>query len=459
MNPSDFPPLNSQGNNSKQGTSLESSWAEVAKEPPHCSPPPDQPVTSPLKPSYADTAGHEAHLLETSPTPAEQSTGRLSNEDASEFIPPNPSRSYADVSSHAGFPSLDESIERETPPENDLSDLPPVSEMLEQPSVEEDVPSLEEKEATESSKPLSIYDEDKFPSLEPSTQDLNASTGTNNTSSSLSSQISEPTGQSYVQVASQDLDQAPPPAQARVDSQPLFDENHMMTESARRETRRMKQMENSGQVDEMTPEMAATLPQQQANVDQDVPQEERQKQQQTQDRGITDTVTRPNERQYKDKFTIFNTIATLHDNGYSWLTSLATAVLLHLRYSPFTSPYRFPFIYRSITDIATLPIYTKPLQPTLSCLPILQQQSRQQLDQSISDHGCSQNDVTGLRLQDGFRVLKKVEKDNRLRWWQVGLWASHRMQWTVSYMALQDASAHLVTSSTLLSLKSTDDQV
>ncbi|CAO3580062.1 unnamed protein product [Absidia cylindrospora] len=239
----------------------------------------------------------------------------------------------------------------------------------------------------------------------------------------------------------------------------------MMTESTRRETRRIKQMENSGQVDEMTPEMAESLPQQQANVDQNVPEEERQKQQQqqqqpqTQDRGITGTVTRSNERQYKDKFTIFNTIATLHDNGYSWLTSLATAVLLHLRYSPCTSPYRFPFIYRSITDIATLPIYTKPLQPTLSCLPILQQQSRQQLDQSISDHGYSQNDITGLRLQDGFRVLKKVENDNRLRWWQVGLWASHRMQWTVSYMALQDASAHLVTSSTLLSLKSTDDQV
>ncbi|ORY95990.1 hypothetical protein BCR42DRAFT_430617, partial [Absidia repens] len=297
MNPSDFPPLNSQGNNSKQGTSLESSWAEVAKEPPHCSPPPDQPVTSPLKPSYADTAGHEAHLLETSPTPAEQSTGRLSNEDASAptIPPPPPNASFAKMAA------------KSPPPEPT-------------PLVEEDVPSLEEKEATESSKPLSIYDEDN--------------TGTNNTSSSLSSQISEPTGQSYVQVASQDLDQAPPPAQARVDSQPLFDENHMMTESARRETRRMKQMENSGQVD------------------------------------------------------------ALHDNGYSWLTSLATAVLLHLRYSPFTSPYRFPFIYRSITDIATLPIYTKPLQPTLSCLPILQQQSRQQLDQSISDHGCSQNDVT-----------------------------------------------------------------
>lgn len=56
-------------------------------------------------------------------------------------------------------------------------------------------------------------------------------------------------GQTYVQVASQDLDQAPPSAQARVDSQPFYNENHMMTESARRETRRMRQMENSGQID------------------------------------------------------------------------------------------------------------------------------------------------------------------------------------------------------------------
>jgi hypothetical protein len=56
-------------------------------------------------------------------------------------------------------------------------------------------------------------------------------------------------GQSYVQVASQDLDQAPPAAQARVDSQPVFDENDMMAESARREKRKMKQMENSGQVE------------------------------------------------------------------------------------------------------------------------------------------------------------------------------------------------------------------
>jgi hypothetical protein len=59
----------------------------------------------------------------------------------------------------------------------------------------------------------------------------------------------EQISQTYVQVASQDLDQAPPPAKARVDSQPFYDENHMMTESTRRETRRMRQMENSGLID------------------------------------------------------------------------------------------------------------------------------------------------------------------------------------------------------------------
>lgn len=59
-------------------------------------------------------------------------------------------------------------------------------------------------------------------------------------------------GQSYVQVASQDLDQAPPPAQAKVDTLPVFDENDMMTESARREKRKMKQMENSGLVEGKT---------------------------------------------------------------------------------------------------------------------------------------------------------------------------------------------------------------
>jgi hypothetical protein len=45
-------------------------------------------------------------------------------------------------------------------------------------------PPLEEKEPIEPFKPLSIYDEDKFPSLDSSTQDLKSSTMSNNNSSS-----------------------------------------------------------------------------------------------------------------------------------------------------------------------------------------------------------------------------------------------------------------------------------
>lgn len=51
------------------------------------------------------------------------------------------------------------------------------------PQAQEELP-LEEKEATEPSKPLSIYDEDKFPSLESSSQDLKSSIASTNTSSS-----------------------------------------------------------------------------------------------------------------------------------------------------------------------------------------------------------------------------------------------------------------------------------
>ncbi|SAL98278.1 hypothetical protein [Absidia glauca] len=462
MDPSDFPPLQQ---NSKPDTSLDSSWAEVAKEAPHQVSTEQEP-TKPSKPSYAETAGHEEKLLETNPTPAEQVKGKLLNEHAPEFVPPNPSRSYADVSSHAGFPTLEESVEREAPLENDLSDLPPLTEMLDQPSApkipppppnasfakiaakspppepEPPAPVPEEKPAQQEEKPTeppSIHDKETFPSLE-------SSTGGSSTTQDQPTNFGDSgfMGQSYVQVASQDLDQAPPAAQARVDSQPVFDENDMMAESARREKRKMKQMENSGQVEEITREMT-TLSQQQTNVDMEVPKEER-------NRGVQEA---RGELLYKDRFTVFNTIATLHDNGYSWFTALATATLLHIRYSPCTSPYRFPLIYRSLTDLVTLPIYTQQLQGTLARLPILLQ-SRQQLDQVVAEDGHSEGDLEGLGLQDGFKALKKVET---LRWWQVGLWASHRMQWTVSYMALQDSSAHLVAYSTLLAIKNVDDQV
>jgi hypothetical protein len=78
MDPSDFPPLQQI---SKPDTSLDSSWAEVAKEAPHQVSTEQEP-TKPSKPSYAETAGHEEKLLETNPTPAEQVKGKLLNEHA-----------------------------------------------------------------------------------------------------------------------------------------------------------------------------------------------------------------------------------------------------------------------------------------------------------------------------------------------------------------------------------------
>jgi hypothetical protein len=59
----------------------------------------------------------------------------------------------------------------------------------------------------------------------------------------------------------------------------------------------------------MTPEMAS-LPKRQVNVDQDIPTEEEQEQPETKGKGIVDTAKPPRERRYKDKFTIFNTIAS-----------------------------------------------------------------------------------------------------------------------------------------------------
>lgn len=57
--------------------------------------------------------------------------------------------------------------------------------------------------------------------------------------------------------------------------------------------------------------------------------------------------------------------------GYNILITLPTTFIIHLRLSPLTSPYSFPIIYRSLTDLITLPIYTKVLPKILARTPLL----------------------------------------------------------------------------------------
>ncbi|KAI8088756.1 uncharacterized protein BX664DRAFT_331295 [Halteromyces radiatus] len=475
MNPSEFPPLNLQDNTTfkNDNISMESSLDQVDQRSPS--------QNSSLKPSYADTAGQEVHLLENNPTPAEQIKGKLLDHQIPEYTPPNPSRSYADVSSHEGFPTLEESVERQTPQENDLSDLPSITELQEQPSARRIPPPPPSASfAKMASKPApspppsppfvqppSIYDSTTFPSLESSTKQTRLGSDTLASLQSISNQSTQvvdatkqsvPFTQSYVDAVSQDLDQAPPSAQSRIHLQPVFNEHDMMTESTRRETRKLKQLQNSGNTKDLTPEMEKLeklLRENQQDIgitEEQAIKKSPEKAQQTKKENI---IQRKENRQYPNKFTIFNTLSTLHSNGYSWLTSLFTAMLLHIRYSPFTSPYRFPFIYRSLTDLVTLPIYTKYVRTTH--IPLLQQ-SKQQLDESISEYGCTRNNIIGLRLYDGLRVIKHLEEHEKLQWWQVGIWATHRVHWMLSFMALQDATTQLVPSSTLLALKDVENE-
>lgn len=142
---------------------------------------------------------------------------------------------------------------------------------------------------------------------------------------------------------------------------------------------------------------------------------------------------------------IYSVIA-LYRLGYPLLTILPAAYLMHIRLSPLSSPYSFPFIYRSLFDLISLPIYTKNLSYALTYKTPMLHQPKDQVIRMVKEYGSNKD---GLGYWDGIRAIGHNE---RLRWWQLSRWAVHRIQWTLTYAMLYDPSNHLVTTPTLISL-------
>lgn len=72
-------------------------------------------------------------------------------------------------------------------------------------------------------------------------------------------------------------------------------------------------------------------------------------------------------------------------------------------------------------------------------------QPKDKMVQAVREYGSEK----GLGYWDGIRVIRRTEN---LRWWQLGLWAVHRIQWTLAYTMLHDPSNHVVTTNTLIAL-------
>ncbi|KAI7860129.1 hypothetical protein BDC45DRAFT_495754 [Circinella umbellata] len=248
------------------------------------------------------------------------------------------------------------------------------------------------------------------------------------------------TSSSFANITSNNLDKAPPSASSRpVPSHPEYDEQTMMNESMKREVRKSKQADTHEDI--VTPEQVLL--------------QERADEINTQKRNEAMIVSKCIERFDKSrqgKFTMLDTFKILCGMGYSFITAIPMTVLMHLRLSPLTSPYPLPFLYRSITDWFTLPIYTNKIVPALAY------GSRSLLTGKrgaflVNRYGRQQHGTNniGLTFWDGIRGMNKEE---RLGWWQISSWAVHRLQWMVIYTILQDPKSHLVTADALSGLPS-----
>lgn len=143
----------------------------------------------------------------------------------------------------------------------------------------------------------------------------------------------------------------------------------------------------------------------------------------------------------------------LYRLGYSWLSIVPGAYLMHIRLSPLTSPHSFPFIYRSISDLILLPIYTRNLKHALSYKTPMLHQGKDNVTKMVEKYGHKAGSSNGLGYWDGLRAMRSLEQDS-LRWWQFGLWTVHRIQWALTYTMLHEPKTNIVTIPTLISLSS-----
>lgn len=128
---------------------------------------------------------------------------------------------------------------------------------------------------------------------------------------------------------------------------------------------------------------------------------------------------------------------------------------MHLRLSPMTSPHRFPFIYRSLFDLILLPIYTRNLNNALSYKTPMLHQGKEEVNKMVETYGHKTGSSRGLGYWDGLRAMRNLEQTS-LRWWQLGLWTVHRVQWTLTYTMLHEPKSNVVTAPTLISLSSSN---
>lgn len=529
---SDFPSLGSSNSNldkSSEGINGEKSWADIAQEVPPASEAGQSEVdhrpnaweSTKGQASYADVAEHNTAQDEEFPTP-QQATEKLEEEGKLEKAPesqgvsdlldakqgshesveesaqpPNPDRSYASAADNRDFPALSEKDKDQDAPESsDLSDLPDVKDMLQESSVKIPPPPASQSFAktaaktppaepqAEPVKPQPKEDKPDFPSIQeakdtstPVSNDLSDIPDAHEMLKEKSVKDVSPE-RSFADITKENLEDAPPSATAKpLDSHPVYTEEELLKEETRREARKYV---HGGSDANVAPEMERAI---------EVAEEE-----------VIDEIKGESalmrhidyfDRKNRGKITLFDTFVSLRGLGYNILITLPTTLLIHLRLSPLTSPYSLPFIYRSITDLITLPIYTKVLPKILAYTPLLisgkpaktleevlstfgrrvkvsqlglqkgidglsesAAESRQQ-DAKMEEARGPQDmiSVQGLAFWDGLRAMHAVGKEKGLAWTATH-WAVNKVQWIATYSMLHDPATGLVTRTILKELYS-----
>ncbi|KAI8137443.1 hypothetical protein BJV82DRAFT_583717 [Fennellomyces sp. T-0311] len=398
-------------------------------------------------------------------------------------VPPHPERSFANVAGNKDFPALQPSPSHSATSGESLSSIPDVKDMLGTPTMkvkppppsqsfariaakasahEEQKPSertiaLEKQNDALANQPEDPSDitHENFPTLAQANQ--MAEQGANaDRDRAMFTEISKIGGaadaaagvedktpsatdnekESFANITGRNLDQAPPSASTRaVPRHPQYDEETIMKESARREARKWKQDNSDEQV---TPEQVLL---------------ENRKEEVEEQKAAEMTVVAERiehfDKHRRGKFNMLDTFKALRDLGYSFITAIPVTLLMHVRLSPLTSPHRFPFLYRSLSDIISLPIYTDRLAPALAYgAPLLTGRIGGQV---VERYGRQQHgtNTVGLTFWDGVRAIGQIE---RLRFWQLNSWFVHRLQWILMYTVLQDPQSHLVTAKALTGL-------
>lgn len=277
---------------------------------------------------------------------------------------------------------------------------------------------------------------------------------------------------SFADITSHNLENAPPAAKSHVDQHPVYDGETVYLENAKREERKNLQAphgNNEQLIQEegndflgvgglpVTNIACFILERNQVEPTKEQKEQVGKDQVYEKSRGIVKEhkkVARYGvfDSNQTGKITIFQTMTALHRLGYSWISIIPGALLMHMHLSPLTSPYRAPFIYRSLSDLILLPIYTENLNHALTYKTPMLHQNKQQVDKMVKTYGHKH----GLGYWDGLRAMRGFEKDS-LRWWQLGLWTIHRIQWTLTYTMLHEPKTHVVTASTLSYLASSED--